>query len=385
MKRVILLIVDGWGIGAQEDAIEYGDQLAHTMGHVSEETMLRLPNFKKMGLGNIATLASIPPTSSPIASYGKLREKSSGKDSTTGHWELAGIVLDAPFPTYPKGFPLELIQSFCAEIGTAGVLCNSPYSGTNVIADFGTEHIKTGFPIVYTSADSVFQIATHEDIVPIETLYEWCDWARNNLLVGEHEVGRVIARPFKGEEPLFERISHKRHDWSAAPPKNHLVTELKNRGLKTASIGKVADLFNGEGFDFLYPTKGNTEGIEQIKKRLRANKEDFLFINLIDTDQLYGHRLDPVGYAEALMEIDSALPAIMDELTSEDLLIITGDHGNDPCVQSTDHTREFVPVLLYGKRISASALGVRDGFSQVAVSIMDFFGYEKTFGAESLL
>ena len=385
MKLVVLLIVDGWGIGAQEDAKAYGDQWAHTMGHVSETTKLTLPNFQKMGLGNIATLASIPPTSSPIASYGKLRESSSGKDSTTGHWELAGIVLETPFPTYPKGFPLELIQSFCDEIGKAGVLCNSPYSGTNVIADFGTEHIKTGFPIVYTSADSVFQIATHEDVVPIETLYRWCDWARNNLLVGEHEVGRVIARPFNGEPPIFERISHKRHDWSAAPPKNHLVTELKNRGHKTASIGKVADLFNREGFDFFYPTKGNTEGIERIIERLRANEEDVLFINLIDTDQLYGHRLDPFGYAAALMEIDAALPRIMDEMTGEDLLIITGDHGNDPCVQSTDHTREFVPVLVYRKHSIVKDLGIRDGFSQVAVSIMDYFGYHKTFGSESLL
>lgn len=385
MKRVILLIVDGWGVGAQEDAEEYGDQLAHTMGHVSETTMLKLPNFQKMGLGNIIKLASIPPASAPVTSYGKLRELSSGKDSTTGHWELAGIILEKAFPTYPNGFPKKLIHSFCQEIAKEDVLCNAPYSGTNVLADYGVEHMKTGLPIVYTSADSVFQIATHEDVVPIETLYEWCEWARNDLLIGEHEVGRVIARPFTGTASSFGRISHKRHDWSAAPPKNHLVKELQRKGHTTASIGKVADLFNGEGFDTVYPTNGNTDGIERIIERLRAMEEEFIFINLIDTDQLYGHRLDPSGYAEALKEIDSALPKIMDELTGEDLLIITGDHGNDPCVQSTDHTREFVPVFIYGKQVAAKNLGLRNGFNQIAASVMDFFGYEKTFGPESLL
>lgn len=385
MKRVVLLVIDGWGIGAQEDAEKYGDQSAHTIGHVSEITMLKLPNFQKMGLGNIAKLPSIPHESAPIASYGKLRELSCGKDSITGHWELAGIVLEKAFPTYPNGFPTELIQSFCQEIGVANVLCNAPYSGTNVIADYGNEHILTGLPIVYTSADSVFQIATHEDIVPIEILFKWCEWSRHRLLKGEYEVGRVIARPFKGEASSFQRISHKRHDWSAAPPKNHLFKELQKRGHKTASIGKVADLFNGEGFDFSYPTKGNSEGIERLIERLKAKEEDLLFINLIDTDQLFGHRLDPVGYSEALMEIDSALPAIMDELTSEDVLIITGDHGNDPCIQNTDHTREFVPVLVYREHAPVKDLGIRDGFNQVSVSIMDFLGYPKTFGSESLL
>lgn len=385
MQRVILLIVDGWGVGAQEDAVEYGDQLAHTMGHVSETTMLKLPNFQKMGLGNIIKLASIPPVSAPIASYGKLCELSSGKDSTTGHWELAGIVLEKAFPTYPNGFPKTLIHSFCQEIAKEDVLCNKPYSGTNVITDYGLEHMQTGLPIVYTSADSVFQIATHEDIVPIETLYEWCEWARNNVLVDEHEVGRVIARPFTGAASSFDRISHKRHDWSAAPPKNHLVKELQSKGHTTASIGKVADLFNGEGFDAAYPTNGNTDGIQRIIERLRAKEEEFIFINLIDTDQLYGHRLNPIGYAEALKEIDAALPKIMDELTGEDLLIITGDHGNDPCIQSTDHTREFVPVFVYGEQIVAKNLGLRNGFNQVAASVMDFFGYEKIFGPESLL
>ncbi len=336
MSKLILLIVDGWGVGAQEDAHEYGDQQANTMLHVSEHTHVKLPNFERMGLGNLLSLPSVSRVQEPMASYAKLRERSAGKDSTTGHWELAGITLNEPFPTYPNGFPDAIIQSFCEHTNTEAVLCNRPYSGTQVIEDFGEEHLATSRPIVYTSADSVFQVATHEDVIPIKTLYAWCEWARKKLLVSPHQVGRVIARPFKGTPGNFQRITDKRHDWSADPIAHHLVVELQSKSKRTISIGKVSDLFNGQGFDVSIPTNGNQQGLDFLLNEIREGSGDFVFVNLIDTDQLYGHRLDPEGYAMSLAQIDAYLPALIDALSEEDMLIITGDHGNDPCGTSTD-------------------------------------------------
>ena len=379
MSKLILLIVDGWGVGAQEDAHEYGDQHANTMLHVSEHTQLNLPNFELLGLGNLLSLPSVQPVEQPMASIAKLRERSAGKDSTTGHWELAGITLEKAFPTYPEGFPDQIIEAFCSFIGSDGVLCNAPYSGTQVIEDFGEEHLRTGRPIVYTSADSVFQVATHEDRIPIQQLYAWCEWARSELMIPPHQVGRVIARPFNGEPGNFQRISEKRHDWSADPVANHLVLELQSRSKKTVSIGKVSDLFNGEGFDVSVPTNGNEHGLEELLKEMKEGTGDFIFVNLIDTDQLYGHRLDPVGYANSLIQIDAYLPKLMHALGSDDMLIITGDHGNDPCVPSTDHTREFVPMFLYQKGRTPQDLGTRDGFAQVAATVMQFFEFPRTF------
>jgi phosphopentomutase len=387
MGNAYIIVVDGLGVGAQEDAAEYGDQSMNTLGHVSEQTGVRLPNLQKMGIGNMISLSSVPENENPLAAFGKLREVSVGKDSTTGHWEIAGIQLEQPFPTYPKGFPEQVINDFCEGIGVDHVLCNKPYSGTDVIRDYGEEHLTTGNPIVYTSADSVFQIACHDDVVPLKKLYEWCEFARNQICVGEHEVGRVIARPFTGKVGDFERISDKRHDYSSIPPKNNLVQKLYDKRVKTYSIGKVADLFAGNGFTQYRPTKSNAEGISQLLSLMSAQLDDsFVFVNLIDTDQLYGHRLDPEGYAESLEELDRAIPAIVSKIREDDLLIITGDHGNDPCSTSTDHSRQFVPLLVFPKGKAASVnLGTGETFSNIARSVADFFGLENNFPGTSFL
>lgn len=387
MGNAYIIVVDGLGVGAQEDAAEYGDESMNTLGHVSEETGVKLPNLQKMGLGNIIPLASVEENENPLAAYGKLREVSAGKDSTTGHWEIAGIQLEKPFPTYPNGFPENVLQKFCNGIGVDKALCNKPYSGTDVIRDFGEEHLETGYPIVYTSADSVFQVACHEDVVSVEKLYEWCEFARNEICVGEHEVGRVIARPFTGKPGNFERISDKRHDYSSVPPENNLVQKLYDSGVKTYSIGKVADLFAGKGFTQYRPTKSNAEGISQLLSLMSAQLDkSFVFVNLIDTDQLFGHRLDPEGYGGSLAEFDRAIPAIVSKIRKDDLLIITGDHGNDPCSESTDHSREFVPLLVFPKTSAKNDdLGTGETFSNIAKSVADFFGMINDFPGLSFL
>ncbi|MDR9419598.1 MAG: phosphopentomutase [Gracilimonas sp.] len=387
MGNAYVVVIDGLGVGAQEDAHQYGDEEMNTLGHVLEQTGVKLPNLQKMGLGNIIPLASVPENENPLAAYGKLREVSAGKDSTTGHWEIAGIQLEKPFPTYPNGFPQHVIDDFCDEIGVEGALCNKPYSGTDVIRDYGVEHMETGFPIVYTSADSVFQVACHNDIVPIEQLYEWCEFVRNEICVGEHEVGRVIARPFTGKPGEFQRISDKRHDYSSAPPENNLVQKLYDSGIKTYSIGKVADLFAGKGFTQYRPTKSNAEGISQLLSLMSAElNNSFVFVNLIDTDQLYGHRLDPKGYAGSLEEFDRAIPAIVSKIRKDDLLIITGDHGNDPCSNSTDHSREFVPLLVFPKeRAKSEDLETGETFSEIAKSVAAYFNLENDFPGTSFV
>ncbi len=387
MGNAYIIVVDGLGVGAQEDAHLYGDEKMNTLGHVSENTGVRLPNLQKMGIGNIIPLSSVPKNTDPLAACGKLREVSAGKDSTTGHWEIAGIQLERPFPTYPEGFPKEVIEAFCEDIGVDEVLCNKPYSGTDVIRDYGKVHLDTGFPIVYTSADSVFQVACHDDVVPVEKLYEWCEIARHNVMKGEHEVGRVIARPFTGKPGNFERISDKRHDYSSIPPKDNLVQKLYDAGVKTCSIGKVSDLFAGEGFVRTRPTKSNAEGLSQLLSLMSANLDNhFVFVNLIDTDQLFGHRLDPEGYAESLAEFDRAIPAIVSKIREGDLLIITGDHGNDPCSSSTDHSREFVPLIVFPKGTAATEnLGTGESFSNIARSVADFFGVKHSFPGDSFL
>lgn len=385
MGNVYLIIVDGLGIGAQEDAGLYGDESMNTLGHVSDQVGVKLPNLEKMGIGNIIPLASIAEVEDPSASFGKMREVSAGKDSTTGHWEIAGIHLEKPFPTYPNGFPQKVINEFCTGIGVEKILCNKPYSGTDVIRDFGEEHIKTGFPIVYTSADSVFQVACHEDVASVEKLYEWCEFARKEICVDEHEVGRVIARPFTGIYP-FDRISDQRKDFSAIPPKNNLLQVLQKNDINTYSIGKVIDLFAGIGFDKYQKTRNNAEGISEILTAIETVKNSFVFVNLIDTDQLYGHRLDPKGYAQSLEEFDRAIPEILSKLDEDDILIITGDHGNDPCSNSTDHSREFVPLLVYpSSRTENPNLKIRESFSDIAVSIADFFNVNHTLPGNSFL
>lgn len=387
MPRTFLLIIDGLGVGAQEDAHLYGDKKADTLGNVSRISKVKLPNFEQFGLGNIRDFESIQAVDSPIASFGKIREVSSGKDSTTGHWEFAGIHLKQPFPTYPDGFPKEVIQKFCNGIGVEKVLCNFPCSGTKVIADFGEEHLKTGNPIVYTSADSVFQVACHVDVISVEKLYDWCEFARKEVMIDEHGVGRVIARPFHGEPGSFERISEKRHDYSLTPPEPNLLSILQENNIPIYSIGKVIDLFADHYFTQYRKTSSNAEGISQLLSLMSADiQNSFTFINLIDTDQIYGHRQDPAGYAMCLKEIDRAMPAMMDKLQKGDLLIISGDHGNDPADESTDHTREFVPILAYKKGLDAGVnLGILETFSAVSATILEMYEIENRLHGQSFL
>lgn len=386
MSRFIVLVIDGLGIGAQEDAGQYGDLDADTLGHVCDITRCRLPNLGKLGLGNIKPLASVDTAKNPLASWGKMREVSAGKDSTTGHWEIAGIQLSKPFPTFPEGFPKSVVNAFCEGIGAEKVLCNKPYSGTEVIKDFGEEHLRTGYPILYTSADSVFQVACHVDVADLNTLYEWCEFARNNVAVDEAEVGRVIARPFKGNPGEFERMSDKRKDYSSIPPVPNLLSLLQDEGVKTYSIGKVIDLFAGNHFTQYRKTKSNAEGLSQLLSLLSADIDrSFIFTNLIDTDQLYGHRQDPEGYGSCLEEIDRAIPAIVNKLNDDDILVITGDHGNDPADDSVNHTREFVPLLVVQKNAEIKSLGIRDTFSDVAASCLAYFKLENELPGQSFL
>lgn len=381
-----LLIIDGLGVGAQEDARLYGDLGTNTLGHVCAASRCELPFFSQMGLGNIIPLDTVEPILTPTSAWGKMRELSAGKDSTTGHWELAGVSLAAPFPTYPDGFPDEIVKLFCTKTGNSGVLANKAFSGTEVIDLFGEEHLKTGLPILYTSADSVFQLATHINVVDVQTLYQWCEIARTQVMVGPHSVGRVIARPFTGNPGSFSRLSELRHDFSLEPPDPNLPVYLQQLGIKTYSVGKVIDLFAEKGFDYYRRTKSNSEGISTIIDLMDEVDEGFVFINLIDTDQLYGHRNDPLGFGSALEEIDRALPVILSKLGDEDVLIITGDHGNDPTTPGTDHTREFVPLLVYpSDRAVAIELGTRESFRDVAASVCSFFKIPSVFDGESFL
>ena len=408
MKRVFLIIVDGLGIGAQEDAFLYGDSGANTLLSALRASDGILENFSKLGLGNLlqrtledepekATsnerfINALPQVHQPLASYGKMREVSAGKDSTTGHWELAGLHLEQPFPTYPTGFPDALIQSFCNVCALEGILCNRPYSGTDVIRDFGEEHQQTGKPIVYTSADSVFQIAAHTETVPLETLYHWCHLTREQVCTGSHEVGRVIARPFEGEPGNYRRIPEARKDFSSIPPAPNLLTELQQNRIATYAIGKVSDLFAGKGFDASTKTESNAEGLQRIYSSICETPSGkngvFVFANLIDTDQLFGHRQDPSGYFHCLMEIDNVLPDLLHSLKREDLLIITGDHGNDPDDESTDHTREFVPLLvIHGDTRSYAAryVGTRSTFADVSATVLDWFSVDNKLPGTSFL
>jgi len=386
MGNFYIIVIDGLGVGAQPDAHLYGDEDMNTLGHVCEVTNCRLPNFEKLGLGNIIPLSSVKEVKQPEAAYGKMKEISAGKDSTTGHWEIAGIQMQKPFPTYPDGFPDEVIENFKKKAGVKGVLCNKPYSGTQVIKDYGDEHRKTGYPVVYTSADSVFQVACHQEIVPVKQLYHWCTIARKEVMTGKHGVGRVIARPFTGKNGNYTRLDDYRHDFSMAPPAENIVQKLYDSGVKTYSIGKIVDLFAEKSFTQYRRTKSNAEGISQLLSLMSAAKDSFIFVNLIDTDQLYGHRLDAHGYAKALKEIDRALPAILGKLGKEDVLVITGDHGNDPCSQSTDHSREYVPLLVFpGSAAAKKNLGVRDSFSDIAVSAASYFNLSHSFNGISFI
>ena len=383
MKRVFLIVLDSFGIGEMEDAAEYNDKGTNTLKSVSSSSYFHMPNMGQLGLFNLDGVDCGEKVAEPAARIARMKEASKGKDTTIGHWEIAGIISKKPLPVYPNGFPEDLLGKF-SELTGRGVLCNKPYSGTEVIKDYGDEHVKSGKLIVYTSADSVFQIAAHEDIVPVETLYEYCRIARE-LLQGEHGVGRVIARPFIGESGNYTRTS-RRHDFSLKPPAVTMLNQLSEAGKSVISVGKIYDIFAGEGITEFTYTKGNEEGIEKTLEYMDKDFEGLCFVNLVDYDMLYGHRNDIDGYAKALSYFDGKLPEIYAKLCEDDILMITADHGCDPgYTVSTDHSREHTPFIMYGKNVVPGNLGTRDTFSDIGVTILDYFGIKPEFEGKSML
>lgn len=383
MKRVFLVVLDSFGIGAMSDSADYGDVGVNTLESISKSKKFKINNLKKLGLFNIDGVSCGEKVDTPQAAVCRLAELSRGKDTTIGHWEIAGIVSEKPLPTYPDGFPESVLQEFSQKVGR-GVLCNKPYSGTEVIKDYGKEHIKTGDLIVYTSADSVFQIAAHEDIVPLDELYRYCRIARE-ILTGEHGVGRVIARPFTTVDGEFKRTSN-RHDFSLEPPKKTMLDCIKSGGLDTISVGKIYDIFAGAGINEYVYTHGNTEGMEKTLEYAKRDFNGICFTNLVDFDMLYGHRNDVDGYAAALSEFDGWLGSFLPLLREDDILIITADHGCDPAYTvSTDHSREYVPLIIYGKKITPVNLGTKSGFCNIGKTVCDYLGVEAEIAGESML
>ena len=372
--RIIWVVLDSVGIGALPDADEYGDLGRNTLGHIAESRPLRLPNLARLGLGNIAPLAYLPAAENPLASFGKGATKSPGKDTTTGHWEMAGVWLDQAFPVYKQGFPPEIMDAFEARIGRK-TIGNKPASGTEIIQELGEEHVRTGKPIVYTSGDSVFQIAAHEDVIPINELYGMCEIARK-LLDGKHRVGRVIARPFAGSVGSFSRTS-RRHDYAVDPPKPMLLDVLQERRVPVFGIGKIHDIYNGRGVDDYVTTKSNADGMEQLTRATRERSEGLIFCNLVDFDMLYGHRKDVAGFARSLEEFDHALTAYLELLGRRDLLMLTADHGCDPDLrwETTDHSREYVPILAHtaGQKVGRN-LGTRTTLADMGQTVAQNFG-----------
>ena len=372
MKRVFLIVLDSVGIGAMPDAPAFGDIGCNTLKSCSESSAFHMPNMEKLGLFHIDGIDWKETKEKPLALHARMTERSMGKDTTIGHWEIAGIISKNPLPVYPNGFPEEVLLPF-KEMTGRDMLCNAPYSGTEVIKEFGEEHMKTGALIVYTSADSVFQIAAHEEVVPVETLYEYCEMARK-LLVGKHGVGRVIARPFVGEPGNFTRTS-RRHDYSLLPPANTMLDVLKDAGKTVIGVGKIKDIFAGQGLTSYVYTTGNTDGINKTLDYLKEDFEGLCFINLVDFDMLYGHRNDIEGYANALAEFDKALPEIMSLMKEEDILMITADHGCDPGYTiSTDHSREYTPFIMYGASVEPENLGTRETFADIGATVLKYLG-----------
>ncbi len=383
-KRVIWIVLDSVGIGELPDAADYSDVGRTTLGHIAESRALLLPNLQRLGLANIAPLAHLAPAASPIGAYGKGATHSPGKDTTTGHWEMAGVWLNQAFPTYPYGFPLELIAEFEKQIGR-GTLGNKPASGTEIIKELGEEHVSTGKPIVYTSGDSVFQIAAHEDVIPIAELYRMCEIARK-LLDGPNRVGRVIARPFAGAVGHFARTT-RRHDYAVDPPKPMLLDVLAERAVPMFGIGKIHDIYNGRGVERYVTTTGNADGMAKLATALLEQKDGLIFCNLVDFDMLYGHRKDVEGFAESLEEFDRMLGPFMNLLSASDLLIITADHGCDPDPRwpTTDHSREYVPILAYSSKSGAGVnLGIRQTLADMGQTIAQNFGTEIPHGKSFL-
>jgi phosphopentomutase len=380
-NRIILVVLDSLGIGAQPDAADWGDAGRDTLGHIAEHYRLNIPNFARLGLANIRPLAGVDPVARPEGAYGKATLLSPGKDTTAGHWEMAGVILDRPFPTYPHGFPRDLMDRFEQAIGRK-TLGNYPASGTEIIKQLGEEHVKTGRPIVYTSGDSVFQVAAHEDIIPIEELYRICSIARE-LLQGENRVGRVIARPFTGAPGSFKR-TERRHDYAVEPPRPMLLDLLAGGGLEVTGIGKIPDIFLKRGISRALPGRNNREALESTVSALDNARPGLVFTNMVDFDMLYGHRLDIEGYAHAIEEADALLPRLLSGLSPADLLILTADHGCDPLGPSTDHSREYVPVLATGAEMARVNLGIRATLADIGASIAENFGLTLQHGTSFL-
>ncbi len=374
MKRVFLIVLDSFGIGAMTDSVSFGDVGVNTLLSCASSDKLRIPNMLSAGLGNIDGVSCVPKADSPIGAYARLAEKSMGKDTTIGHWEIAGIVSDNPLPTYPNGFPEEILKPFRERTGR-GVLANAPWSGTEVIDAYGAEHMKTGDLIVYTSADSVFQIAAHEDIVLPEQLYEYCRIARK-LLTGKHSVGRVIARPFVGTPGNFKRTAN-RHDFSLEPPTETLLDAIKKAGLDSIGVGKIYDIFAGIGLTEHVYNQSNADGMAHTDHYVDTDFHGLCFVNLVDFDMQFGHRRNVPGYANALTEFDTWLGKFLPKLGDEDILMITADHGCDPSyMATTDHTREYVPLLILGKGVKPVNLGTRKSFADIAATIADLLGVD---------
>ncbi len=387
MKRAIIIVLDSLGIGEMPDAARYGDEGSNTLGNITramkDKSWYRLENLTGMGLGHIDGIDYIEKVDDPSASFGRLSEKSKGKDTTTGHWEIAGIVLERPFPTYPDGFPKEVIEAFEKAIGRK-CLGNYPASGTEIIEKLGKEHMETGFPIVYTSADSVFQIAAHESIIPIDELYDMCEKARS-ILTGEHAVGRVIARPFEGEPGSFRR-TERRKDFSLKPIRKTVLDYAKEQGFEVRAVGKIEDIFAGSGITHAVHINGNMDGVDKTIEWIREDFKGILFTNLVDFDMLYGHRNNTEGYARAIEDFDRRLPEITGAMKDEDILIITADHGCDPTTESTDHSREYTPLLICGKPIKKGVnLHTREGFSDIAATVAEYLGVKAEIEGKSFL
>lgn len=385
MRNFFVVVLDGVGVGELPDAADYNDSGSNTLCNIAKEVGgLHLPNLEKLGLGNVEKIIGLNKIEEPLSSFGKMAEISKGKDSTTGHWELAGLYVDTDFSYFPDGFNEMIISKFLEETGCEGILGNKAASGTEIIKELGEQHMQTGFPIVYTSADSVFQIAAHEEVIPLDRLYEICKITRENVLIPPLQVGRVIARPFLGEGGNFTRTS-RRKDFSIAPPKPTVLDLLYRSGIVTVGIGKINDLFNYQGIKIQEKTGSNAEGFEKLIEYTSKVSNAFIFINLVDFDVYFGHRNDPVGFAKKLKEFDDFLVEFLAKLDETDNLILTADHGNDPTTPSTDHSREYVPLLYYKKNTFGKYLGIRKTFSDVGKTVADFFNVENQLNGVSFL
>jgi phosphopentomutase len=383
MGRFVVIVIDSCGAGELPDAKAYGDTGSNTLANCARKVGgLKLPTLQSWGLGNITAIDGCSPSSAPRASWGRMSEASEGKDTTTGHWEMMGVVLEKGFTTFPHGFPDELMNAWLKLSGAPGYLGNTTASGTVILDELGEEHLRTGKPIVYTSADSVFQIACNEAKVPLETLYDWCKAART--IGKEYGIARVIARPFVGDKAGAFKRTYNRHDFSQPPPAGTVLDLLAAKGIRTTGVGKIPDIYDSHGIAESIHTEGNADGLRKTVELLEKNQPGFLFVNLVDNDMLYGHRRDPVGYAKALEEIDAALPAIASKLREDDVLILTADHGNDPTYPGTDHTREYVPLIAYKPQGKPGDLGIRESFCDLGATVADYFGVRAPRGVSFL-